>query len=265
MKNKLHILFLLGLFSFGFSLQAQKEAFKKEILVKDGDTLQYRILYPENFSEEKQYPLMLFLHGAGERGSDNEKQLVHGSNLFLDSTNQKKFPAVVVFPQCPRNSYWANADVDRSGPGVKLKFKENAPPTWPMELVIGLVDSLKQDDYIKKDQIYVGGLSMGGMGTFEILSRRPDTFAAAFAICGGGSTSSASMYAKNTPMWVFHGAKDDVVNPKHSLEMVEALLDAGAYPQFTLYNDANHNSWDSAFAEPNLLPWLFSHQLMEDK
>ena len=265
MKNRLNILLLLALFGVFSSLEAQNDTFKKEMLVKDGDTLKYRILYPQNYSEGKEFPLMLFLHGAGERGSDNEKQLVHGSKLFLDSTNQSNFPAVVVFPQCPHNSYWANADVDRSGPGVKLKFKENAPATWPMELVIKLVDSLKQDDHIKKDQIYVGGLSMGGMGTFEILSRRPETFAAAFAICGGGSTAAVSKYAKNTPMWIFHGAKDDVVNPKHSLEMVEALLEAGAYPQFTLYNDANHNSWDSAFAEPTLLPWLFSHQLIEDK
>ena len=104
------------------------------------------------------------------------------------------------------------------------------------------------------------GLSMGGMGSFELLSRRPDIFAAAIPICGGGDPNSVSGYAKNTPLWVFHGAQDNVVNPLQSMEMVSALLKAGVYPKFTLYDFANHGSWDPAFAEPDLLPWLFSHK-----
>ena len=99
---------------------------------------------------------------------------------------------------------------------------------------------------------------MGGMGTFEILYRKPETFAAAFAICGGGNAETVSKYASNTPLWVFHGAKDDLVDPQLSIAMVSADLKAGGKPNFNLYADANHNSWDSAFAEPQLLPWLFS-------
>ena len=104
------------------------------------------------------------------------------------------------------------------------------------------------------------GLSMGGMGTFELLSRKPNTFAAAVPICGGGDPESVSMYAQTIPLWVFHGAQDNVVNPLQSMEMVSALLNSGAHPRFTLYDFANHNSWDPAFAEPDLLPWLFSNR-----
>ncbi|MCB0470047.1 MAG: phospholipase, partial [Flavobacteriaceae bacterium] len=102
------------------------------------------------------------------------------------------------------------------------------------------------------------GLSMGGMGTYEILSRKPDMFAAAFAICGGGNPELTENYATKIPMWIFHGAKDDVVNPQLSIDMVSAILKFGGKPNFTLYADDNHNSWDSAFAEPELLLWLFS-------
>ncbi|HMC01708.1 MAG TPA: hypothetical protein VKN14_11800, partial [Flavobacteriaceae bacterium] len=95
-------------------------------------------------------------------------------------------------------------------------------------------------------------------GTFEILYRKPDMFTAAFAICGAGNPETVKTYANKTELWVFHGAKDDVTNPQFSIDMVSAYLKAGGNPNFTLYADDNHNSWDSAFAEPELLPWLFS-------
>ena len=246
----------IAVVTVGFS--QEKEEFKRELFIQQDDTLKYRILYPEKFSESETYPLVLFLHGAGERGNDNEKQLLHGSEIFLDSLNRKKFPALVVFPQCPQDDYWSNADVDRSGGGVKLSFKNGGQPTQALSQVIKLLDSLKNRPFIDQNRVYVGGLSMGGMGTFEILYRKPNTFAAAIAICGGAAPETASAYAKTTPVWIFHGSLDDVVNPKYSLEMAEALLKAGAHPKMNLYDTANHNSWDNAFAEPDLLPWLFS-------
>ena len=206
---------------------------------------------------------MLFFHGAGERGGDNEKQLIHGSSLFLDSLNRKKFPAVVVFPQCPKDDYWSNADVDRNSSGVTLKFKNGGESTKALSQVINLLDSLINRSFIDKKRIYVGGLSMGGMGTFEIVYRKPDTFAAAFAICGGADPETASAYAQTTPIWIFHGALDNVVNPKYSLEMAEALLKAGAHPRMNLYDTENHNSWDRAFAEADLLPWLFDKKRVD--
>ncbi len=108
------------------------------------------------------------------------------------------------------------------------------------------------------NRIYLGGLSMGAMGTFEILERIPNTFASAFAICGGDNLDAVAAYADKTPLWIFHGAKDDVVDPKLSVNIVSELLKLGAHPNFNLYSDDNHNSWDSAFAEPGFLAWLFS-------
>ncbi|APY09417.1 phospholipase [Winogradskyella sp. J14-2] len=239
-------------------VSAQEHIFKEKFHVKGEDTLQYRIMYPENFSEEETYPVVLFLHGAGERGNDNKKQLVHGSKLFTDKTNRDSFPAIVIFPQCPKNDYWSKVDVDRSTKPIGLKFEYETGPTTAMALVLDLMDELAEKSFVKKEKIYVGGLSMGGMGTFEILSRRPDMFAAAFAICGGGDPESVKEYANTTSLWVFHGAKDDVVDPQLSIDMVSGILKYGGKPNFTLYADDNHNSWDSAFAEPELLKWLFS-------
>lgn len=237
---------------------AQEVLYKEKIHVKENDTLQYRIMYPENFSEDEEYPVVLFLHGAGERGEDNKKQLVHGSKLFADQTNRGAFPAIVIFPQCPRSDYWSKVDVDRSTNPIGLNFKYETGPTTSMGLVLGLMDEFAEKQFVKKEKIYVGGLSMGGMGTFEILYRRPEMFAAAFAICGGGDPESVKEYADKIDVWVFHGAKDDVVDPQLSIDMVSAILKHGGKPNFTLYADDNHNSWDSTFAEPELLTWLFS-------
>ena len=121
------------------------------------------------------------------------------------------------------------------------------------------MQNITKNNYVDNSKIYVGGLSMGGMGTFEIISRQPNVFAAAFAICGGGNTENATKFATKVPMWIFHGAKDNVVKPQLSVQMVNAIINAGGTPNFTLYAEDNHNSWDSAFAEPKLLTWLFSN------
>ncbi len=235
----------------------QNDAFSKEHFMIGTDTLNYRMLLPKDFDESKQYPLVLFLHGAGERGNDNEKQLTHGSALFV--THRDSFPAIVIFPQCPQSDYWANANVDRSTKPISLKFPLDILPTTSLTLVMGLMEDIVTKPYVSKDQIYVGGLSMGGMGTFEILYRKPELFSAAFAICGAGNPEATEAYAKTVPMWIFHGANDDVVNPQASVAMVGGLLKHGGKPNFSLYAKDNHNSWDSAFAEPELLPWLFSN------
>ncbi len=248
---------VLFLFSFFVSL-AQSE-YEAKVYKNQGEELNYRILYPENFSSNKSYPVILFLHGSGERGNDNKKQLVHGSEMFLDSSFRKAHPCVVIFPQCPKESYWSNADVDRKPGGFGLEFKNLGEPTQAMAMLVSLMDSIGDLKYSRDNQIYVGGLSMGGMGTFEILARRPDMFAAAFPICGGGNTEAVSLYAKKVNLWVFHGAKDDVVLPSNSVDMVIALRNAGGNAKFTLYKDANHNSWNSTFEEPALMSWLFSN------
>jgi predicted peptidase len=136
---------------------------------------------------------------------------------------------------------------------------EGGEPTKAMHALMGMVKDFLKKPYVNKEQVYVGGLSMGGMGTYEILRRKRRTFAAAFAICGGDNTNNIKKYQK-TPLWIFHGAKDDIVDPVFSIAIAERLKTVGADVKFTLYSKDNHNSWDSAFAEPELMPWLFSHK-----
>ena len=255
MKGKNLLLYFILLFLTNVFAQ-QKQNFLKEYLVEGSDTLKLRVLYPNDFKKTERYPVIVFLHGAGERGNDNEKQLIHGSQLFLDSI--QKYPAIVIFPQCRENDYWSNTVIDRTTQPITRTFPKNKEPNKGLYLVMRYLDELVKNNYINKDQMFLGGLSMGAMGTFEILSRKPEMFAAAFAICGGGNVELAENYAKNTPMWIFHGADDTVVHPKYSVDMVSALFKFGAKPNFNLYRKTGHNSWDAAFAEPELLSWLFS-------
>lgn len=232
--------------------------YQKKWLVQGADTLPYRVLLPEHFDSSKQYPVVFFLHGAGERGRDNERQLTHGARLFLQPENREAFPAIVVFPQCSRKSYWSNVLRVHDEKGArKFEFLPDGTPTRSMQLLQELVPIILRSYPIRKSQVYVGGLSMGGMGTYELVRRLPGTFAAAFAICGGAHPSTATKL-KGVDWWLFHGAKDDVVPPSATQVMYGALKKAGANVKFTLYPNANHNSWDPAFAEKDLLPWLFS-------
>jgi predicted peptidase len=249
-------------FCLGFiSLKAQdKSAFVKTIFVSKGDTLPVRILYPENFDPKKKYPLMLFLHGRGESGKDNEKQLIHGSKMFLDPTFRAKYQAVVVFPQCSDDSYWANVKITTGEKGKRnFEFLKRGKPTQAMRLLRSYLDELEDLSYLDQNRFYVGGLSMGGMGTYELLSRESKTFAAAFAICGGSNVSNVKKYANKLPLWLFHGLKDDVVKPEFTINIANELKRLGADYKLNLYPNANHNSWDAAFAEQELLPWLFSY------
>ncbi|WP_158825335.1 prolyl oligopeptidase family serine peptidase [Mucilaginibacter lacusdianchii] len=236
--------------------------YRKEVYQAKGDTLAYRVLLPENFDATKKYPLLLVLHGSGERGNNNEAQLTHGAKTFLDPAFRQKHQVIVVFPQCPQDSYWSNVEIKpatATNPARTFSFQKGGKPTKAMHALQGLLSDLLHQPYVNKHQVYVGGLSMGGMGTFELLRRKPKVFAAAFAICGGGSAETAKKVAKRVPMWVFHGAKDDVVPIVNSETMVQAIKNAGGDPKYTVYPNANHNSWDNAFAEPELFSWLFSH------
>ena len=256
MKNSIIILFMLVI---SISVSAQDfNRYEKKYFVSGPDTLPYRLLLPEGYDAGKQYPLVFFMHGAGERGSDNEKQLLHGGRLFLQEDTRKKFPAIVVFPQCAANSFWSNVTFNRDTAGkVMFQFPAEAPMTTSMKLAQGLLYELLRSYPVKKKQVYIGGLSMGGMGTFEMVSRNPSIFAAAVPICGGGNTTNVSKMS-NVKWWIFHGAKDNIVPVTLSEQMNEALLAAGAKVKFTVYPEADHNSWDPAFEEPNLLSWLFS-------
>ncbi len=264
MRKTLSFLTILFLSLSVLTIKAQdKSLFDKGLYALKGDTLQYRILFPLQFDPQRKYPLIIVLHGAGERGSDNAAQLAYGTNLFLSGEVRHNHQAIVVYPQCPKDGYWSNVKIEKDPISGKRKFyfqEKDAEPTPAMKALLGLTDQFLQKPYVDKKQVYIGGLSMGGMGTFEMLRRRTKVFAAAFAICGGDNTLNAKIYAKKVPLWIFHGKKDNVVPADHSEVMVAAIREAGGDPRYTLYPDAMHDSWTQAFSEPDLLPWLFSHK-----
>ncbi|TVQ10701.1 MAG: phospholipase [Bacteroidetes bacterium] len=234
---------------------------KKEFTGADGSVLPYRILYPEDLQQGVQYPVVLFLHGAGERGNDNEKQLVHGSGLFLDDSNRKAYPAIVIFPQCPENEWWVDLSViGNIRMGNNTIPANDYPASAPLKLVKELMVEILSKEIVDNDRVYVMGLSMGAFGIFDLLHRRPDWFAAAVPICGGGDTSKVHKYAGKLPLWVFHGSDDSVVPAEASRMMVNALQEAGGDIIYTEYPGVDHNSWDPAFAEKDLLPWIFENK-----
>jgi predicted peptidase len=239
---------------------ALKPFLRKEFAYGE-NILPYRILYPDNYDKSKKYPLILVLHGGGERGTDNDKQLVHGSKLFLNDQNRKSYPAIVVFPQCPQDSYWAAADIDRTTTPFKITFDYTKTPQWPLVAANELVKKLANEEAVDKSRIYITGLSMGAMGTYESVYRYPNVYAAALPICGGGDTSAYDKRVKKTAYWIFHGAADSVVDAKLSRDMVAKLKTLKVETKYTEYPGVNHNSWENAFAEGKFLEWMFAHKM----
>ncbi|MGE0079030.1 MAG: prolyl oligopeptidase family serine peptidase [Bacteroidales bacterium] len=234
--------------------------YQEKVFSKNGYALPYRIMYPKNFNPKQKYPIIFVLHGSGERGSDNLKQLTHGASMFASDSVRDKFPAIIVFPQCEADGYWANVKKNQDDKGfTSFQFFPEEKSTKSMEQLIKLVKKLSHEKYVDRKRVYVGGLSMGGMGTFEIISREPKIFAAAFPICGGSDPKAVKKYSKKINIWIFHGEMDDIVSPEYSKAMYQAIQANGNNVKITLYPNTNHNSWDKAFKEPELLPWLFSN------
>ena len=233
---------------------------KKEFVMADGNVLPYRILYPDNYDKTKKYPLLLFLHGSGERGKDNEKQLTHGAKLFLKAESRKNFPAIIIFPQCPPESSWGSYKMDRSDNAFKIDFDYTAKPNWPLVAANDLVKKFLLEGSVDKSKVYIGGLSMGGMGTFEAVYHNPTLYAAALPICGGGDLLRYDKRISKTAFWVFHGAADDVVDVKLSRNMVAQLKKVKAEVKYSEYAGVGHNSWDNAFMETEFLSWMLAHK-----
>ena len=219
-----------------------------------GGTLNYRIYVPPNLDPSTKIPLVLFLHGAGERGNDNTKQVVHGvGDLIAYSQNNE--PAIVVAPQCPNGKKWVEVD---------WKAKQHASPDQPSEslaLVFGLLKELEGKHPIDKDRLYVTGLSMGGYGTWDVIQRQPQRWAAAIPICGGGDARMRTVKPiKSMPIWVFHGDADKAVPVSRSRDMMASLKQAKAIAKYTEYPDVGHNSWTPTYRNTEVLKWLFAQR-----
>ena len=251
-------LLLLLLLPFVIPVFAQDSLYqKKEFTYSPGQVLPYRILFPEGYDRTRAYPLLLFLHGAGERGTDNERQLIHGGKLFSSAGNRSRYPAIVVLP---RDEWWAALKPDTTRRPLGLAFDYTTPARWPLQAVAALLQQLVREEGVDARRIYVSGLSMGGMGTFELVSRYPTVFAAALPICGGGDTLYRNRQLRRVPFWIFHGDADRVVDVRYSRAMEHHLRSLGAPVRYTEYPGVGHNSWDPAFAEPDYLDWMFGQR-----
>lgn len=186
-------------------------------------------LPPGYAAARNRWPLILFLHGAGERGTDLEFVKRHGVAKLVEA--QPDFPFIVVSPQCPADGWWSS------------------------ELLAALLDEVERKYRVDKKRIYLTGLSMGGFGTWDLAMAQPHRFAALVPICGRGNPLRVHRI-KHLPIWVFHGAKDRVVPLANSVDLVRALRKCGAKPKFTIYPDAAHDSWTRTYENPRLYRWL---------
>lgn len=249
---------ILVVFSFyTFLVNAQHERFEAKTFVDSkGTSINYRILFPENYDPKAKYPLLLFLHGAGERGNDNEAQLTHGSTVLLDFV--KKTPAIVILPQCPKEDYWASVKFSRAKYPLDLDLNYNYDETKALHAAVELVKDFVKTKKADKKRVYITGLSMGGMGTFEAVFRYPKLFAAAAPICGGADLKSYERLKTKIPFRIYHGAVDGVVPVKHSREITELMKSKKYDVEYKEYPGVNHNSWDNAFKEPDYLSQIFT-------
>jgi len=228
--------------------------FSKETFTSNADfTLPYRLQKPEKEKNGETYPLIIFLHGSGERGQDNESQLVHIAPSFMEDSYKKDYPSYVIFPQCPEDHYWGTVDVVDE----KWYVGESQKPSEAGQAVLDLIDDFIRKNPVDRSKIYIAGLSMGGFGTLDLIRHRPNMFAAAIAICGGGNRRYVNTY-QHMPIWLFHGAQDPVVPVSLSREMETEYKGRGMEYRYTEYPDGEHNVWNQAWSEPDLLPWLFS-------
>jgi predicted peptidase len=195
--------------------------------------LDYLLYLPQDYNQQASWPLMLFLHGAGERGADLELVKKHGPPKLI--AEGKAFPFMVVSPQCPKDRWWE-----------------------PIELV-ALLDEIGRTHKVDADRVYVTGLSMGGFGTWRLAAFAPQRLAAIAPICGGGEAYWASQFP-HLPVWAFHGAKDFGVPVERSQSMIDALKKLGANPKLTIYPDAGHDSWTETYNNPEFYAWLLEQK-----
>jgi predicted peptidase len=233
------IIFFLSLISgIQTSIMAQTErqtTFKFEKQITITLTANYLLYLPTDYDQsDKNFPLVLFLHGSGERGNDLEKVKIHGIPKLI--SQGKDFPFIVVSPQCPELL------------------------VWNTEVLSSLLNEVENNYRVDQNRIYVTGLSMGGTGTWDLATSEPNRFAAIAPVCGVPDTSKACIIA-HIPIWIFHGAKDNVHPIKDSEDMVAALKKCGSDVKFTMYPDAYHDSWTETYNNEELYKWFLEQSL----
>ena len=255
--KKTTLISLVSMLMIATTSMAQNEYSKELFVSQKGDSLLYRQLQPQEVNANTKYPLVLFLHGAGERGNDNTSQLRHGANMFTNPVNRSKYPAFVLFPQCPTNSFWA--PINRNVKKDDNFYPDEPPMTATLQSVKELLDNFIANYPIDQNRIYIMGLSMGGMGTFDMVCRYPNLFAAAIPICGGINTKRLEQIKTSTSFRIYHGDADPVVPVSFSRNAYTTLKAQNADVEYIEFPGIEHNSWTPAFNMPDFMEWLFRH------
>lgn len=228
----------------------------EKLTYKNADTaIPYRLYLPKNYDESKSYPMLVFFHGAGERGDDNEKQLFHNIQYFYDNLPEDCF---IVVPQCPLNNQWVDTPWANGAYSV-----DKVPESNELKAVIELIAELKTKYSVDVNRIYAAGISMGGFATWDVMMRHNDIFAAAIPVCGGGDISKAELL-KDTPIFTFHAVNDTAVPVAGTRDTVNAIKNAGGTKiKYTEYTTGGHNIWNQAFATEGLLEKLLDCELYD--
>lgn len=221
----------------------------------DGTTLNYRELRPDEDAKGRKFPLVIFLHGLGERGTDNEKQLLHGGQQFLNPANREKYPAYVLFPQCPETAFWAYRHIPASYESMKTEAEMPAP----FKAVKELIDTYLTYPDVDRSRVYIIGLSMGGCATFDMVARFPDIFAAAVPICGSVDPTRLEDL-EGVSFRIFHGDADTVVPVNCSRKAYDALKKSGCKVEYHEFPGCTHGSWNPAFSRDDFMEWIFKQK-----
>ncbi len=221
----------------------------------ENEVFHYRLLRPDGAEPGAKYPLVVFLHGAGERGTDNQKQLLYLPESMSQPARRKKYPCFLLAPQCRPDRQWVEVNWgDKESTPIKPEADEQ------LQMAIAAIQQVLANEPIDTSRVYLTGLSMGGYGAWELAARRPEWFAALAPICGGGDEATAKLLAA-IPTWAFHGDADTAVPVIRSRRMIEALKKAGATPKYTEYPGVGHNGWNNAYSDDSgLLDWMFAQR-----
>ncbi len=247
-------LLALTLASGSLSINAQQEhsRFALHFLEHRGLKIPYRLFVPTSHSPKATFPLVLYLHGAGERGNDGNDIVLKNGALEFEK-HQSQYPCYILVPQCPKDMKWSPYQKELG----YYRLADTA--SLIQEALVHLVRFIQSHHAVDSLRLYVVGISMGGFGTWELIMRNPSLFAAAVPICGGGDVTNVQRI-KHLPIWVFHGTDDQIIKVGWSRALIDSLKMHGAPVRYTEFPNVGHNAWSPAFATDELYQWLFSQK-----
>lgn len=235
------------------TLDEAAQIYEDQTIERDGHKVHYRLLKPEKIEPGQKYPVVLSLHGAGERGSDNVKQLMYLPQQMADAQHREKFPCFLIAPQCPAGQKWANIN-------WSAKTSEPQPEiAGPMQDAVAMLEHVLKTYPTDPNRVYLTGLSMGGYGSWDLATRHPEWFAAVVPICGGGDERQAKKLV-GIPLWAVHGDADRAVPVERSQQMIAAIKEAGGEPKYSELPGVGHNSWTPAYKDLGVIKWMFAQK-----